>query len=160
MANTQVILTEKINGLGAEADVVNVRGGYARNYLIPTGRALEATRPNLRHTEKLKEKRAAREAEELKVAQDFAAKLKKTTIRLELATGQGGKAFGSITSNDISIAIKDQAGIDVDRQIIDLDKPIKTTGEHELTIKFHPEIPGTLTLIVSAKEDESPSEKA
>ena len=101
MANAQVILKEKIEGLGAEADVVKVRAGYARNFLIPQGKAFEATKSNLRHVEALKTNRAAREAAELVTFKELASKISKVKPKFTLSTGQGGKAFGSVTSMDI-----------------------------------------------------------
>src|SRR6187200_2403033 len=100
MANVQVILKEKIASLGAEADIVAVKSGYARNYLIPQGKAYEATAGNLRQMTNLKAKRTEREAAEKVDAQNTAAKLRKGTLKLELAIGQGGKAFGAITTAD------------------------------------------------------------
>lgn len=155
MASIQVILTEKIDGLGAEADIVKVRGGYARNFLLPKGIALEATTGNLNRTASLKAKREAREAAELAEAKETAVALRKTVLKLELATGQSGKSFGSITTQDISKAAKEQAGLTIDRHHIQLEKPIKSTGEFSIEIKFHPEIEATLALIVTAKGDPS-----
>ena len=105
MPTTQVILKEKIKGLGAEADVVKVKRGFARNFLLPQGKAYEATKGNLRYTERLKAVRAEREAKETLEAEKLAAKLKKLKLKLTLSTGQGGKAFGSITTIDIAKAI-------------------------------------------------------
>jgi len=158
MANIQVILTEKIEGLGAEADVVKVRGGYARNFLLPNGHALEATRSNLRHTESLKAKRAERESKELAAAGEVAAGLMKKKIKLELTTGQGGKAFGSITSQDIAAAVQEQLGKTIDRHGLELEKPIKTTGEHKIDLRIHPQVTATLTIEVSAKSEEAAAE--
>lgn len=101
MANAQVILKEKIEGLGAEADVVKVRAGYARNFLVPQGKAYEATRANLRHVEALKSSRARRETEEIAAFQEIATKISKLKPKFTLSTGQGGKAFGSVTNMDI-----------------------------------------------------------
>src|SRR5210317_1215517 len=101
MSAIEVILKEKVDGLGAEADVVKVKRGYANNFLIPTGRAYEATKGNLRHREALNQKRALREAEELQRAEKKAGRIKKARLKLELSTGQGGKAFGSITTIDL-----------------------------------------------------------
>lgn len=153
MASIQVILTEKISGLGAEADLVKVRGGFARNYLLPQGLALEATRGNLNRTNALKAKRAAREAAEIAAAKETSAALRKTTIHLEIATGQGGKSFGSITTSDLAKALLDQANLTVDRHHIVLEKPIKGTGEFEIQVKFHAEIEAAFKLVVSAKAD-------
>jgi len=154
MATTDVILKEKIEGLGAEADVVSVKSGYARNFLIPQGKAYEATTASRRHMEALKAARAAREAEEIKVAQEVAAQIKKAKVALELETGQGGKSFGSITTSDIAEALKAQAGIEIDRHSIVLEKPIKTTGTQTLEVKVHSEIHAKLTIDVTAKGDE------
>lgn len=158
MATTDVILKEKIEGLGAEADVVSVKSGYARNFLIPQGKAYEATSSNRRHVEALKSARAAREAEEIKLAQELATKIKKAKVSLELETGQGGKSFGSITSTDIATALKAQAGIEIDRHSITLEKPIKTTGSQVLEVKVHSEIHAKLTVQVTAKGGEETEE--
>jgi len=149
MANAQVILKEKIEGLGAEADVVKVRAGYARNFLIPQGKAFEASRANLRHVEALKVERARREGEELVVAQELATKISKLKPKFVLSTGQGGKAFGSVTSIDIHKELE-AAGIVIDRHAIELDKPVKKSGKSEVSIRLHPEVTATLTISVDA----------
>lgn len=154
MATTQVILRSKIEGLGAEADLVTVRAGYARNFLVPQGLAYEATRANKRHTEALLASRAQREADEIKSAEVNATAIRRLTLRLELETGQGGKAFGSITNQDIANELSEQ-GIEIDRHKIQLENPIKTTGEHEVEIKLHADVTSTLRLIVKAKADEN-----
>ncbi len=153
MATVQVILKEKIQNLGAEADVVKVRRGFARNFLVPQGKAYEATKGNLRQVENLKKVRAEREAAELAEAQKIAGKLKKLKLKLILSTGQGGKAFGSITTIDIAKAVLDESGIDIDRHQIQLDKPIKNTGAFEVPVKLHSEIDCFLKLTVAAEED-------
>ncbi len=149
MANAQVILKEKIEGLGAEADVVKVRAGYARNFLIPQGKAFEASKSNLRHVAALKTSRAAREAEELVALQALATKISKLKPKFTLSTGQGGKAFGSVTSMDIHKELE-AAGIVIDRHAIELEKPIKKSGKSEVTIKLHPEVSTTLIISVDA----------
>jgi len=152
MANAQVILKEKIEGLGAEADVVKVRAGYARNFLIPQGKAYEATKSNLRHVEALKASRARREAEELLVFQEIATKISKLKPKFALSTGQGGKAFGSVTSIDLHKELE-AAGIVIDRHAIELEKPVKKSGKSEITIKLHPQVTTTLTITVDAGEE-------
>ena len=149
MANVQVILKEKIASLGAEADVVSVKAGYARNYLVPQGKAYEASAGNLRQITNLKAKRTEREAGEKVEAQNTAARLRKVTLKLELAIGQGGKAFGAITAADIATAIASQFKLTVDRHSIELEKPIKTTGKHEITVRLHPEVEAQVKLTVS-----------
>ena len=154
MATVQLILKEKIAHLGAEADVVTVKAGYARNFLVPSGKAFLANTGNLRHVNKLKGQRSEREAGEKLEAQNLAGKIRKSSIKLELATGQGGKAFGAITTGDIADAILAQAGVKVDRHAIDLEKPIKTTGKHEVTVRLHPEVDVLVKLNIVAPSEE------
>jgi large subunit ribosomal protein L9 len=149
MANAQVILREKIEGLGAEADVVKVRAGYARNFLIPQGKAYEATRSNLRHVENLKTTRAKRESEELEQAKELANKISKLRPKFTLELGQGGKAFGSVTSLDIHKELE-AAGIKIDRHAIELEKPVKKSGKSDVVVRVHPEVSTILTINVEA----------
>ena len=97
MPSTEIILTENVPGLGAEADVVKVRRGYARNYLLPSGKAYEVTPATLRELDNLKKKRAEREAREMNEAEEMARRIGKARMTFTLATGETGKAFGSIT---------------------------------------------------------------
>ena len=160
MATTQVILKEKIKGLGAEADVVSVKRGFARNFLLPQGKAYEATKGNLRYTERLKAVRAEREAKELAEAEKLASKLKKVKLKLTLSTGQGGKAFGSITTIDIAKALAEEANVEIDRHQIVLEKPIKNTGNFEIVVKLGHEVTATIKLAVAAAGEEAPAEEA
>ncbi len=161
MATTEIILTEKIANLGAEADVVKVRRGYARNFLIPHGKALEITPATLKRLNMLKTKRAEREANELNEAGDIARRINKLKITMELETGGTGKAFGSITAADIATRLKAElGGMEIDRHKIHLDKPIKESGAHEVVIKLHHDVNAKLTVNVKAKgADEAPAEE-
>lgn len=161
MANVQVILKEKINGLGAEADVVHVKRGFARNFLVPQGKAFEATAGNLRRVAHLKAIRAEREAKELQEAEKIASKLRKLKLKLTLQTGQNGKAFGSITTMDISKAVlESSAKVTLDRHMIQLDKPIKSTGSFEVPVKLHADVNCFLKLTVTAADASPGSEDA
>jgi len=153
MSTTEVILTEKISNLGAEADVVRVKRGYARNFLVPRGKALEVTPATMKRLNILKAKRAEREAQELNEADELARRINKLKITLELETGESGKAFGSITAADLAEKLKAELGgkIEIDRHKIHLDKPIKETGAHEVQIKLHHEVTAKLTVNVKAK---------
>jgi large subunit ribosomal protein L9 len=156
MATIEVILKERVQNLGAEADVVNVKAGYARNFLIPSGKAYEATKGNLRQLQNLKTVRAKREAQELADAQGMIAKLKKLKLNLQLSTGQGGKAFGSITTIDIAKAISEaNPKLEIDRHAILLDKPIKSTGRFDIEVKLTGDVTGTIRVNVQAEGDES-----
>jgi large subunit ribosomal protein L9 len=156
MSTTEVILTEKIANLGVEADVVKVKRGYARNFLVPRGLALEVTPATLKRLNLLKAKRAEREAKELNEADDLARRINKLKITLELETGETGKAFGSITAADLAERLKKELGghLEVDRHRIHLEKPIKDTGEHEVTIKLHHDVTAKLIVNVKAKNSE------
>src|SRR5438128_4338829 len=167
MPSTEIILTENIPGLGAEADVVKVRRGYARNYLLPEGKAYEVTPAALRQLDNLKKKRAEREARELNDAEDLARRIGKARVTFTLATGQTGKAFGSVTAQDIVNRLRNEIGHEIDRHKIVLERPIKDTGEHEVAIKLHHDVTARLNFIVKAAEEphergtvtEAPAEK-
>ena len=160
MSQIEVILKQKVENLGAEADVIKVKRGYALNFLIPNGKAYEATTGNLKHIESLKKARALREANEIEAATKLANRLNKQRLKFELATGQSGKAFGSITAKDIqdSLAETDRQFRDIDRKQIQLNKPIKRTGDFEVEVKIHQDINATLKLKVSAAKNDEQSD--
>lgn len=162
MATVDIILKEKIASLGAEGDVVKVKGGYANNFLLPQGKAFIATKGNLRQLEKLKKVRSEREAKESEEADKIATKLKKLKLKLTLTTGQGGKAFGSITSSDIQKAVAESsAKIELDRHQIELDKPIKSTGTFEIPVKLNAGVECFIKLtVVSAEGAEGEAEES
>ena len=161
MPSTQIILTENIPGLGAEADVVKVRRGFARNFLLPQGKAYEVTKSSMRKLDMLKGKRAEREAKELNEAEEIARRIGKSKMIFTLETGESGKAFGSVTSNDIATRLKNEVGADIERHRIVLESPIKSTGEHEISIKLHPDVTATLKFNVkSASEPKPEAEEA
>ncbi|MEM9283489.1 MAG: 50S ribosomal protein L9, partial [Verrucomicrobiota bacterium] len=126
---------------------------FARNFLLPQGRAMEATKSNLRHVEQLKVARAQREAEELAEAENAATRLKKLRLSLELSVGQGGKAFGSITTADIAELINEKSKLHIDRHQLVLAKPIKSHGSFDIPVKLHADVESSVTLRVKAPED-------
>lgn len=152
MATTEIILTAKVYNVGAEADIVKVKTGYARNFLIPQGKALEVTPTALRRINLLKAARAEREAKEMNDAQEVARKINKLKLDMELETGETGKAFGSITAADIAVKLNEALGgeIEVDRHKIHIDRPIKDSGEHKVEIKLGHDINATLTINIAA----------
>jgi large subunit ribosomal protein L9 len=151
MAHTQVILTEPVAGLGVEADVVKVKPGYARNFLIPRGKAFEVTPSTLRHLNQLKARRAEREGRELNEAEELARRIGKLNISLTLETGETGKAFGSITAKDIAERLKGElGGTEIERHRIVLERPIKDSGPHEIEIKLHHDVVARLNLNVKS----------
>ncbi|MBA2743037.1 MAG: 50S ribosomal protein L9 [Chthoniobacterales bacterium] len=150
MPSTEIILTENIPGLGAEADVVKVRRGFARNFLLPQGKAYEVTKSTMRKLDMLKGKRAEREAKELNEAEEIARRIGKSKMIFTLETGESGKAFGSVTANDIAMRLKNEVGAEIERHRIVLEHPIKSTGEHELSIKLHPDVVASLKFSVKS----------
>src|SRR5271156_4694462 len=154
----EVILKTKIEGLGSEADIVSVKPGYARNFLIPKDFASPATLATKRQVEELRRKRAEREAKELNEAQELAGKLGKLKLVFVLEGGEGQeKSFGSITNQDIANKLK-EAGHDIDRKKIDLPKAIKDTGDHEVTVKLGHEVTATLHVTVNHPAPKEPAE--
>ena len=161
MATTQVILKEPIAGLGAEADVVKVKPGFARNFLIPRGKAYEVTPTTLKQINSLKARRAEREGRELNEAEEVARKINKLKINLTLETGEQGKAFGSITAKDIAEALKGElGGLEIDRHSIVLERPIKDTGAHEIEIKLHHDVVAKLNVNVKSSSQKEGAESA
>lgn len=159
MASVEVILTDNIPGLGAEADVVKVRGGYANNFLVPQGKAYFVTPTTLKKLNMLKAKRAEREAQELNDAEALSKKLGKLNLKFELETGQRGKAFGSVTTHDIVEKLKSEhGGLEIDHHKMVLERPIKSSGTFELPVKIHPDVPATLKITVKAVGGEDDAE--
>jgi large subunit ribosomal protein L9 len=150
MAVTEVILKENVPGLGAEADVVKVRRGFARNFLVPQGKAYEVTPANLKRLNLLKAKRAEREARELNEAEELARKINKVKLDFVLETGETGKAFGSVTAKDIEDKLLAETAIAVDRHRIRIERPIKETGEMDVPIQLHADVTATLKLEIKA----------
>jgi large subunit ribosomal protein L9 len=152
MAVTEIILKENVPGLGAEADIVKVRSGYARNHLIPANKAYEVTPANLKRLNTLKAKRAEREARELNEAQEFARKLSKIKLDFVLETGETGKAFGSVTAKDIEDKLRAEFEVEVDRHKIELERPIKESGEKEIQVKLHHDVTAALKLDIKSSK--------
>ena len=144
----KVILQENVKKLGSQGEIVNTSNGYARNYLIPKGLAIEATKGNLRKLEEEKKKAREKFRQEKQQVQEIAEKLMQKKIIIEAKAGDNNKLFGSITSKDIAEAINEQAGIKVDKRKIQLDEHIKELGSHDVSIKLHPEIEAQVTVVV------------
>jgi large subunit ribosomal protein L9 len=150
MAYAEVILTENIPSLGAEADVVKVRRGYARNFLIPQGKALEATSGSLQRINHLRAKRAEREASELNAAEQLAARINKLVLNFTLETGETGKAFGSITAKDLhDRLVQELANVELPKHAVSLDRAIKESGEQEIEVKLAHDVTAKLHIKVS-----------
>jgi large subunit ribosomal protein L9 len=155
MAHTEVILTTNLPPLGAEADIVRVRRGYARNFLVPHGKALEVSKGALRSLNHLKQKRAEREAREVTAAEELASRINKLKLTLTLETGAQGKAFGSITAKDLTEKIESELkDVTLPKHAVQLDKGIKESGEHEISVRLHPDVTAKLKVKIEAHSEE------
>lgn len=143
----KVVLQEDVDNLGTSGDVVRVRPGYARNYLLPRGLALPATEANLARVEELKRAAKAKAEKALGAAQTIAKKLEATSVKIERAVGDENKMYGSVTARDIEDAYG-ALGIEVDRKKIQLNEPIKQLGLHEVAVKLHPTVVAKLRVEV------------
>ena len=135
----QVILRDRLENLGDAGDVVEVKPGYARNYLIPKGLAYEATKANVRRIEAERAAQGRRDAETLTEARQRASAIEGVSLTFTARAGQEGKLFGSITSADIAEKLAEQ-GVTIDRRQIELDEPIKSLGVHSVPIRLHPQV--------------------
>ena len=144
----QVILLEKVVNLGALGDVVKVRNGYARNFLIPQGKAKRATRENLAEFEQRRAELEKAQSEQLSAAQERASKLDGLTVQITQKAGVDGKLFGSVTNADVSEALKAQ-GFDVPKANVRMPQgPLKNVGEHPLKVALHTDVVVTVNVTV------------
>ncbi len=148
----QVILREEVPNLGTIGDVVKVRPGYARNYLIPRGLALEASTRNLRELEHQKRVVADKRLREHKTASALADKLATVTLSFAMRAGEDGKLFGSVTNLDVHKALGER-GFDIDRRRILLDEPVKTLGDHAIVVHVGPDVRAIVAVKVVAVEE-------
>jgi large subunit ribosomal protein L9 len=148
----QVILRKDVEDLGKIGDVVQVKGGYARNFLIPRGVAYAATKANLARLAEERRILAQRARKEQRVAGDLAAKLDGFRVTATVLVGEEDRMFGSVTSQDIAELLREK-GIDVDRRKIQLEEPIRALGEHEVPVKLHADV--TATLIVEVVKEKT-----
>ena len=145
----QIVLLQDVKSLGKKGQIVKVNDGYARNFILPKNLGEEATPANLAKLAGQKKYEEKVAAEQLAAAKELAAKIEKTTIKLTEKVGSdGGKIFGSVTGKEISEAAMQQCGLEIDKKKIVLDEPIKTTGEHTVTVKLHREVSAKLALSV------------
>ena len=149
---SKLILTHEVTGLGAPGDVVDVKNGFARNYLIPQGWAVVWTRGGEKQIEQIKAARSAREHATAEEAQDLKLKLQANPVTLSIKAGEGGRLFGSVKTSDIADAVS-AAGLGaLDKRKIEITAPIKSTGDHEATVRLKDDLVATITIkVVAAK---------
>ncbi|MFL6057233.1 MAG: 50S ribosomal protein L9 [Actinoallomurus sp.] len=146
----KLILTQQVSGLGAPGEVVEVKDGYGRNYLIPRGFALQWTRGGEKQIDSIRKARAAREIASVEQAESVRSDLEKLKVRLWTRAGESGRLFGAVTPTDIAGAVKASGGPDLDKRRIEVKNPIKTVGSHQVAVRLHPEVSAKISLEVVA----------
>ena len=154
----KVVLLDEIKGKGGEGDVVEVAQGYAENYLIPKKLAVAATKGNLKQLEERRKNIEKREAVRLADANALKGKLDGQQVTVDAKIGEEGVLFGSVTSQMIADGIKAQLGIEVDRKRVELGKPIKVAGAHEVTISLYRDIRATVVVLVGVDSADEAAE--
>ena len=144
----KLILTQEVDGLGAPGDVVEVKDGYGRNYLVPRGLGIRWTRGGEKTIESIKTARASRAARDEGHAKEIKTKLEASTVNVKVRAGEGGRLFGAVTTTEIADAIAEISGEKVDRRTIVVAQPIRTLGAHEVSVKLHDEVTATVSLNV------------
>ena len=147
----KIILLEDVKSVGKKGDLVEIKEGYARNFIIPRKLGVEATDAN-KNTLKLQKQNEEKIAkEQLEAAQALAADIGQMTVRMEIKGGEGGKTFGSVSSKEIAKAVADQYGKEIDKKKIQIDETIMAAGMYEVTVKLHPKVTAKLKVHVEAK---------
>ena len=166
MANSQILLLEPIDGLGAEGDTVTVSAGYARNYLLPRKQALPITQANRKYVESLLKARETREQKEIETARELSEKIEKTNIAIAVKTGEGGKMFGAVTAGDLLERLNEE-GIELTKKQMGLPQPIKELGSHTAHVKLHADVAVDLKFevvsenpIEESQTEENPTEES
>ncbi|GAA3373220.1 50S ribosomal protein L9 [Streptomyces sannanensis] len=136
----KIILTHEVSGLGAAGDVVDVKDGYARNYLVPRGFAIRWTKGGEKDVEQIRRARKIHEIATIEQANEIKGRLEGLKVRLAVRSGDSGRLFGSVTPADIASAIKAAGGPETDKRRIELGSPIKTLGSHQVSVRLHAEV--------------------
>jgi large subunit ribosomal protein L9 len=146
----KLILTQEVSGLGAPGDIVEVKEGYGRNFLLPRGMALPWSRGGEKQITSIKRARDARAIRDLGHANEVKGQLAALTVRLEVRAGDTGRLFGAVTAADIVGAVEAAGGPALDKRSVQVSSPIKTVGAHTVTVALHPEVDAELELDVVA----------
>ena len=144
----KLILTQEVEGLGAPGDVVEVKDGYGRNYLLPRGDAIRWSKGAERTAESIKTARSSRAVRDEQHAVEIKTRLEAEPVAVKVKAGESGRLFGAVTSADIAAALGEASGENVDRRTIAIGNPIKSLGAHEVSVKLHDEVSAAVTLNV------------
>ena len=142
----EVILLQDVKSLGKKGQIVKINDGYARNYVLPKKLGLEANAKNLNDLKLEKARQAKHEAEELAAAKELAVKVEAQPVKVTIKTGEGGRTFGAVSSKEISVAAKEQLGLD--KKKMKLEESIKTLGTYEVPVKLHKDVTAKLKVVV------------
>jgi large subunit ribosomal protein L9 len=146
----KIILTQEVTGLGTPGDVVDVRDGYGRNYLLPQGFAILWTRGGEKQVSSIKRARSTREIRDLGHANEVKDQLEALTIKMSVRAGDGGRLYGSITPAEIVDAVRQAGGPALDRRRVELPGHVKSVGDYKVRVKLHPDVAANFTLTVMA----------
>ncbi len=144
----KIILLEDVKTLGKKGDIINANDGYARNFILPKKLGVEATPKNLNDLKLQKANDEKVAAQILQDAKDFAKELEEQTVEVKMKAGEGGKAFGSVSTKEIAVAYKDKYGKEIDKKKMVLPEAIKNFGTYEVKVKLHPKVSGVLRVKV------------
>jgi large subunit ribosomal protein L9 len=144
----KIILMQEVRNIGAPGDVVDVADGYARNYLIPRGFALRATKGTLKQVDTIRRTREVREIRNLEQAQEIAGRLGAMKIRVQAKAGEGGRLFGQVTPAQIAEAIAKAGGPKIDKKRLQLEAPVKSLGAHRAHLRLHPDVEAEIEIDV------------
>jgi len=147
----KVILLEDVKSLGKKGEIVEVSNGYARNFILPKKKGIEATTKNLNDLKLQKANEAKIAAEQLEEAKQLAANISTKEVTVKMKVGEGGKTFGAVSTKEIAAAVKEQLGLDLDKKKMQLQEPIKSLGYHIVKLKLHPKVAGELKVKVEEK---------
>lgn len=145
----KVILLEDVKTLGKKGEVVEVNEGYARNFLLKTKKGIEATGKALNDLKLQKANEEKVVKENLEAAKEFGKEIEKSQITLSIKTGEGGKAFGSVSSKEIAAGVEEQLNLQIDKKKVQLKEQIKTLGTHMVPVKLHPKVTAQLKVVVT-----------
>jgi large subunit ribosomal protein L9 len=146
----KIILTQEVNGLGSPGDVVEVKDGYGRNYLLPRGFAIRWTRGAEKQVAVIKRSRSAREIRDLGHATEVKGQLEALSVKLAVRAGDSGRLYGSVTAAEIVDAVMKAGGPELDRRRVQLPGAVKSVGDYKVQVKLHPDVTATFTLSVAA----------
>lgn len=145
----KIILTQQVAGLGEPGDVVDVKDGYGRNFVIPRGLGTIWTKGGEKQVTQIRRARESRNVRDLDAAKDIKSRLENSKVRLAMRAGDSGRLFGAVTVSDIVEAVE-KTGVKIDKRRVEVAQPIKTVGQHTVIVRVHPEVSAKLTLDVTA----------